>query len=201
MFRDFGNFLRAVWNEWKVLLTGGSLIALTAIVSTVRGKPMPATVNWLVLGVTLMVAAFFAWRREWIFTGRGLVNIDIAKVTRLFRNNTKVHANLRVRQYMGKRAMLTGKMYDISTYLTTLTVHLQADNEMIHCYLWRWKAKLFTPIARGTLVTVNGRISDIGTMGVVLTDCELIRVEDQFTQPAVPPTSTLDQQSPPPSQE
>jgi hypothetical protein len=28
MLRDFGSFLSALWGEWKILLTGGSIIAL-----------------------------------------------------------------------------------------------------------------------------------------------------------------------------
>jgi hypothetical protein len=63
VLRDFVSFLHALWNEWKVLLTGGSIIAALAIWGML-GKSLPYHLGQLVIGLTLVIAAFFAWRKE-----------------------------------------------------------------------------------------------------------------------------------------
>lgn len=75
MFRDFENFVRSLWNEWKVLLTGGTLIAGIFIWSALVPRPLPRQTNWVILGFTLILASFFAWRKEWIRNQRGLIDI------------------------------------------------------------------------------------------------------------------------------
>ncbi len=61
MFREFLEFLLSLWREWKALLTGGTIIAVLMLWQMASGKPVPSVFNWLVLGVTLLIAAFFSW--------------------------------------------------------------------------------------------------------------------------------------------
>jgi hypothetical protein len=61
--RDFASYAAVLWQEWKVLLTGGSIMAAAALHGFVIGKPVPANVNWLIVGLTLILAAFLSWRR------------------------------------------------------------------------------------------------------------------------------------------
>src|ERR1700734_1311714 len=61
--RDFASYAVVLWQEWKVFLTGGTIIALVALYGFVTAKPFPAKVNWLVVGLTLILAAFSSWRK------------------------------------------------------------------------------------------------------------------------------------------
>ena len=63
MLRDFAVFLRALWREWKTLLTGGSIVALIALWELTGHKAFPNSVNWLILGFTFVVAAFLLMER------------------------------------------------------------------------------------------------------------------------------------------
>jgi hypothetical protein len=64
MLADICAFLVAIWHEWKTLLTGGTIIAIAWLIQTARDKTNPQSINWLIVGVTLICAAFLAWRKE-----------------------------------------------------------------------------------------------------------------------------------------
>src|ERR1700683_1938553 len=110
MHRDFARFVLAAWNEWKVLLTGGTLIALLFVIGTVRGKTMPPEINWLVLGLTLISAAFLAWRKEWIENGKDFVDVTPEQLANLVRGVTGVAALSRLRPYRNKRIKVSGEI-------------------------------------------------------------------------------------------
>lgn len=95
MLRDFFEFVRALWKEWQALLTGGSIIALLWLLETVIRKPAIPSVNWLIVGLTFMIAAFFAWRKEWIRGGQGLANRTPKQLIGLFEGRTGIHADIR----------------------------------------------------------------------------------------------------------
>jgi len=54
----------ALGKAWIVLLTGGIIMAALAGWNLASGKPLPQALNRLILDATLILAAFFAWRRE-----------------------------------------------------------------------------------------------------------------------------------------
>jgi hypothetical protein len=62
--RDLSAYIVALWREWKALLTGGSIIALASLWMYSHSKPIPANVNWLIVGLTLVLASFLAWRKQ-----------------------------------------------------------------------------------------------------------------------------------------
>jgi uncharacterized membrane protein YfcA len=64
MLRDFVGFLLALWKEWKALLTGGTILAVVSLGQKITGKSVPRSTNWLIFGLTLLLASFFAWRKE-----------------------------------------------------------------------------------------------------------------------------------------
>jgi hypothetical protein len=66
MLRDFAGFLWALWTQWRSLLTGGSTMALVALWGMIGGKPVAPHIDWFIVGLTLMLASFAAWRHEWI---------------------------------------------------------------------------------------------------------------------------------------
>lgn len=184
MLRDFGDFLRALWREWKALLTGGSVIAALALWQMSTGRSVARRMNWLIVGLTLMLASFFAWRREWIHGGHGLVSLSPKQLTDLFDGRTQTHANLYAKQYIGKRIRVTGEIYDVSTItFFVCLLHLKADGAWITAPMGPWKARSLAPLAKGTIITVAGRIAKLSRSTIELGSVELIRIEDDHLQP------------------
>jgi hypothetical protein len=198
MVRDFILFLLALWNEWKALLTGGTLIAAEAIASIARKKPMPSSVNWLILGVTLIIAAFLAWRKEWIQNGEGFVNVTPLQLVTLIEDVTGVLADSRLAPYRNKWIRVTGTLMDVSpSAFPWMYVRVQYGagyGVSVIFNMNRWKASRLIPVPKGTTVTVAGRIKRVGGTQLDLTDAELINL-------AVPQSSTHDPSSPPASPE
>jgi len=90
VIRDFAFFLRALWREWRVLLTGGSIVAVLVLIN-LGGRSIPRKVNWSIIGITFILAAFRAWRNEWINAGRGFVEVDFASVEEAFKGRTRAY--------------------------------------------------------------------------------------------------------------
>ena len=68
IFRDLAGFIAALWREWKILLTGGTIMALVAIWALGTNRALPYNFGWLVLGLTFIAAAFMSWRRAHLQT-------------------------------------------------------------------------------------------------------------------------------------
>src|SRR5213594_4083700 len=62
--RDLVKYLAALWQEWKTLLTGGSIIAVANLLGLITRTSLPSNVNWFIVGLTLVLAAFLAWRKQ-----------------------------------------------------------------------------------------------------------------------------------------
>lgn len=111
MVRDFLFFIRALWREWAVLLTGGSIVALLALFTLSTGRTVPQSINWLVIGITLMLAAFLSWRVEWIKAGQGLVDLDFKEIQAIFKGRTEPQIKPLLRRYMGKWTTISGMLF------------------------------------------------------------------------------------------
>ena len=64
MLKSVGRYVKALWAQWKVLLTGGSVMALVAIWALATNRGLPYSAGWLILGITFVAASFLAWRHE-----------------------------------------------------------------------------------------------------------------------------------------
>jgi len=179
MLRDFFEFVRALWKEWQPLLTGGSIIALLWLLETVSRKPAIPSVNWLIVGLTFMIAAFFAWRKEWIRGGQGLANRTPKQLIGLFEGRTGIHADSFAKHYIGKRIRVKGSIVDVSVLGLAAFVYLLTDEDVtVHAMLARWNVGPFVPLAKGTVVTVVGRITDLSGGSIDLRDIDLIEIEE-----------------------
>lgn len=182
MVRDFFDFLWSLWQEWKALLTGGSIVALVFLYTVVSKKQLPYRVYWCILALTLVIAAFFSWRRARVEGGAGLVEVDVHKLSGVFHEETGVHAKLYVKQYIGKRVRLTGKLSAVNNiaWMTFVYVEVVKDfsDVTIRFTLLRGlrSASNFTPLRRGTSVTVEGRIIEIAALGIQLSGVSLVSV-------------------------
>lgn len=193
MLRDFASFLAALWREWKVFLTGGSVVAVLSLWNLAGWKPIPHKVNWLIVGLTFTLAAFAAWRKEWIDSGRGFITVPPAELTKIFLAGTKVLGQTLQKPYVGKRLKVTGTVYDVENngFGATSFVHLSDPGVFVALFIPSRKMKPFMLLPKGTTITVVGRIHSLYANGIRMTNCELARREDVSTQSAA-------LQSPPP---
>src|ERR1019366_5312598 len=199
MLRDFAVFLRALWREWKTLLTGGSIVALIALGELTGHKAFPNSVNWLILGFTFVVAAFLSWREEWITSGRGVIEADFERINRLFEGRTGAQTRELIRPYMGKRCKIRATLRDFShsELVSWQTfIHLQSGTQRVSIMFFRWNSRLsglaMFPI--GTEVEINGRITTLERGSVWLGACRITIIP-----PEVSVHPTPDPQSPPTS--
>jgi hypothetical protein len=179
--RPIGILLR-LWAEWKVLLTGGSIIALVTLVQTARDKPISNRFGWLVLGLTLILSAFFAWRKEWIANGKGFVTIPAGDLMASVTDLTGVYAKIKKRPYINKWIRITGEISEVSPMMApfpSLWVMLDIENHRTVRFMVSRSRSNFVPLAKGTPVTVAGRIEDIMSFGITLRNVELINVGNQ----------------------
>jgi len=197
VLRDFSAFLRAFWRQWLVLLTGGSVIAVIAIWNLAgRGAP-PQQVNWLILGLTLVLAAFFSWREEWIRAGRDLVDIDFSEVRRITDGYTDIQSAQFLRKYVGKRYQVRAKIRNVSySQLIGWNAFLYLDLEGITIAMmyFRWNPNIsgMAVLPKGTEITVSGRVSEINFHSVFLRSCYVVAVHTAPSCEAVQPTPKPD---------
>ena len=175
MFRDFILFVAALWHEWKTLLTGGSIIALVTVWSLSSGKPLPQTVNWLIVGLTMMLASFLSWRKQWMEADKDYVSLLPSELTSLAKEGAALHAETSVKPYIGKRIRVTGtinNMFYAGPWASI--VWLDCDEKRVTLLLSRWGLKPFAPLPIGTPITVVGRIVEISLVEVTLRDIIIV---------------------------
>ncbi len=191
MLRDFSRFVLALWREWRSLLTGGTVIATLYIWNSVSVKPLPQSINWLVVGLTFIMAAFMAWRKEWMSAGSGFVDIDLAELEKELHGKTGVHQRSIERPLLGKYIRVTGNIDNVSFHAYMAFVRLKTNGTEVSLeYGWRGNARSFIPLPKGTTVTVTGRIGRVSP-GVRLNNCSLISVGSmlQSVPPLIKPDS------------
>jgi hypothetical protein len=191
MLRDFLRFIEALWREWRVLLTGGSIFAGLALWTMATGKPVAQNVNWLILGLTLILASFFAWRKEWISGGSGFIEVDLYGLVQVFSGRTKIQAGALVKPYIGKWVMIAGELNDISLIWHAAMVYVEAPQRpqfggSLRFNMWRWQASKLSALPRGTRITIAGRISEIDGLGVSLSGSQVLAIEPKQEVPQPP---------------
>lgn len=166
-------------------MTGGGVIAVLYIITVVTGKAPPRAVNWLVLGVTLVLAAFAAWRKEWIRNGRGFIAANVEEITASVRGVTDVYARIKTKPFLHKWIRLTGAIFEVSWLfppapLVHVWVKIRVEGShsdyMVFFAVPFWRAGEFTPLAAGTEVTLAGRIIGIKSYQLELASVELLSV-------------------------
>ena len=197
MLRDFWFFVRALWREWRVLLTGGTIIAVITLWTLVGKKPPSQNVDWLIVGFTLILAAFLSWRSEWIKAGQWFIELDPYAIARTCSGLTELQTKERLRHYVGKRMKVTGKVSDIVNLDLSLPwrmfmIHMDIEGATVHCLVSRWNRSFqgFTALPNGSILTVSGEIYSVTcsfrSVSVGLSGCELIQVKFPDEQPATP---------------
>ena len=177
--------MRSLWDEWKVLLTGGGILAVLYITTVVTGKAPPRAVNWAVLGATLVLAAFAAWRKEWIRNGRGFITVNVEEITASVRGVTDVYARIKTKPFLHIWIRLTGTISEVSWLfppapIVHVIVNIKVEGSRldysVFFFVPFWRAGEFTPLAAGTEVTLAGRIVGIEIYTLKLASVELLSV-------------------------
>lgn len=180
MLRDFVSFLAALWREWKVFLTGGSIVASLSLWNLMGWKPLPHSVNWLILGLTFILAAFAAWRREWVEAKRDFITVRPGELVRLFKSGTTVQGDTLVQPYIGKRLRATGTVHDVDRHIGALSyVFLLCDGIMLALWIPAWAFAPFSLLPKGATITVVARIHSVYDGGIRLTNCAMAPTEDE----------------------
>ena len=68
---DLRQYLFALWREWQVLLTGGSITALLGLWERLWKEPLPWSYYSVIIGFFLLFASFQAWRKEHVENRKG----------------------------------------------------------------------------------------------------------------------------------
>lgn len=173
MFRDFFSFVIALWREWRVLLTGGSIFAALSALHLLGARPLPKKDDWLILGLTLFLAVFFAWRRQWIEGNRNTVTLRPIELLELARDRTSVHARTLTRPYIGRRIVVTGTISNVRAGLMRIAA-LDCDKANVFLLLPFWATSRFSPLPIGTSITVAARIQQIEAYNLCLWDCDIV---------------------------
>jgi len=185
MFRDFLSFIVALWREWKVLLTGGTIFAVLALWNFFGRKPLPQSIGWFIAGFTLILAAFFAWRRQWVIADQNFLALPLETLTQLAQNRTKVHANALIKSYLGKKIRCTGIIENVFPSGILGFVIMECGTLQITLRLSRWRFRAFVHFAKGTPITVVGRIRAVTVGNIELKNCDIV--------PALPEEKSAEQ--------
>jgi hypothetical protein len=174
MFRDSVDFLWALWREWKTLLTGGSIIALLFLWQIATRKIVSQNINWLIVGLTLILAAFLSWRRLWVRDKSQFVDVRPAELVAFFNDRTELHAKLHTRPYIGKRVKIAARINAVSS--DGMVQIITTDGVRIHAFAGWWRAKEFALWATESELIVTGRIRLIDAIGIDLAGIEVLGV-------------------------
>jgi hypothetical protein len=183
MLADFFHFLEAIWSEWKLLLTGGTIIACFSLWTFATGHALSRYLSWSVLVFTLVLAAFFAWRKEWVAGSRGFIDVTPAQLGVLSNNRTSVQADALISPYLGKSMKITAPLNDITTEgVLFTTVFLREPGFASMFIVFRlpyWKRKTFLTLSPGMRLTVAGRLRAVSTSTIWLKSVMLLKVDLQ----------------------
>jgi hypothetical protein len=173
--REFFAFIRALWEEWEVLLTGGTFGALLVLYGSVSGKAVAHHVGWVFLFATFLWSVFLSWRKQWREAEKNFVALGVAQLMELREGKTSPLANTILRPYIGKRIRVTGKLSDVSDrFFLTRLIHLRSEGILLAAQVPFWSASKFLPIPKGTVISLTGTISEIGTLAIQLVDVDLV---------------------------
>jgi hypothetical protein len=174
-FREFVTFIVSLCREWVVLLTGGGVAAVLVVWGSATGKPLPLHVGWIFLGLTLMLAAFFSWRKQWREAEKNFLQIGPAALMKLREGKTSPHANTMLMPYIGKRIKVTGSFIDVVEIMFGIkNVHLLCEEVSISALVPFWKARAFVPLPKGAVITLTGTITEINNLSINISSIEIV---------------------------
>jgi hypothetical protein len=186
VLQDFWSFAIALWREWKVLLTGGSIIAVLAIWGFAGGKTLPTNLGWLTLGVTFILASFLAWRKEYhqrrdAATKRIFTDLRVDQLMSFLGGRTHIEANRLMAPYLEKWMRVQCEVDDIRSSFNEMEVHAhQLEPTRVFMLMIFQKllwAERLSVMTRGSKIEVVGQIKYANEGAISLTNCEIVEPE------------------------
>src|SRR6202171_3180592 len=189
--RDLIRFALALWREWQVLLTGGSIVALLALWAFATGKTMPQNLAWLVIGLTFVMAAFLAWRKEATAAAnisqengcqsessvplRVFIEQDPQALCEIYDRHTRIIADQMTSAYKGKWLRVEVEVAQVSHYYpkgSYIVVGRRSRLLFVLVFNSEWRDHI-SVIYKGQMVLVIGRLNEIGSGEINLIECEI----------------------------
>ncbi len=186
-FREFITFIVSLFKEWGTLLTGGALAAALSIWSIVSGRSTPLHIGWIFLWLTLIMAAFFSWRKQWREAENNFVQIGPAALMHLRKNKTSPHADTILKPYIGKRLKLNANFMDIADVAFFVKIlHFECEDVSISALVAPWTAKRFLPLPRLSKLTITGTITEIRSLGISISGIEIVPTPTAIETQSIP---------------
>lgn len=173
--QEFKAFISSLWDEWKVLVTGGTTAALLVIWGYVKGQSVASKTGLVFLAFTLLLAAFYSWRKQWRRADKTFVDIGPAALMKLRQGKTSPHAQAVLKHYIGRRILLTGTYRNLlSSGFGMGIVMLECEGEDISAPMSLRNARQFIPFPMGETVTVSGTITAVDGLTIEIGGVELL---------------------------
>jgi len=170
-------------------LDGGTITAALELWSIFTGKAPPRIAGWLMLGLTLTMAAFLAWRKEWVAGDRGFIDITVPELYRLYRTgNTQIQSEAIIKPYVGRWVKARGRLDDVTRFSPLLYISIAGfdKDDWLRVTATKpfWRAKEFAVLPPETMLTVVGRLKDVSGPSIILTGVTSTKIEIPPKPPA-----------------
>lgn len=192
MLRDLARFTIAVARHWGILVTGGFIVGLIALVERVSGKAISGWPLWLALGMSLFLASFLAWRdeRQVISTlnktledlnetikklQQDTISLTPEDLIKPYDGRTTIQGQKLASTYVGKWITVSGSVDDVESNYGTLRIRLERRNPMVDLTFDEQSKDSVSVLRKGDTITARCEIQSIGRGFISLKNCELIR--------------------------
>jgi hypothetical protein len=177
---DFVDFLLAIWREWKTLLTGGTIIAGLSIFHAVSHRPVSRDLTWITLGVTLLLAIFFSWRKQWARNESRFIKASPRQLMELRNGHpTEMHARAYIKQYIGRRIKTRAEVREVmGAWFLSLVFLTAEDGTNLTAVVSPFRRHDFAYFAQeNAVLTVSGRLLSIDYSSLELLALEVLEIE------------------------
>jgi hypothetical protein len=172
---EFSAFIKSLWEEWKILLTGGTPSAGLVFWGYASGRPLLHIIGWVFLAITFLLSVFFSLRKQWREAEKNFIDLSPSELVKLREGKSSPHAKTLMKPFIGKRIKVSGKFKDIEDlFYGVKLVHLDVADLRISARVWLLAGNKFVPIPPGEMITLIGTINSVESSSIFLTSIELI---------------------------
>jgi hypothetical protein len=189
--RYFVSFLAAVLRQWGVIVSGGVIVGLIALFEHFSGRSLAGWPLKVAIGLSLLAAVFFAWRKErqqWERVG-GLAPLSATprELMSAYDGRTTSQGEKLAEAYKGKWLKVEGTISDAVEYgltmaligssvIVTLAPILSYGMPAVFLRFGiKWRSPLSVLTSKETIV-VLGQIEKVEKHNIWLKRCELLEV-------------------------
>ena len=191
--RSLRDFTIAVARHWGILVTGGFIVGLIALIERLSGKAISGWPLWLAVGLSLFVAAFLAWKNErerWERLNVTTLSKTPSELVDVYKGRTVAQGEALAVIYQGKWLTVSGEVGDVTIHKgdrfffppTASVTFAQLAKPTVFMNFGRvWITRL-SMLRTGERITVLGQIDNVERFSVWLKKCELLDVPASETK-------------------